>query len=148
RAFLVIEDNGTAGMYATRTALDIQGNARSVTDARGIVVLAQTFDLEGHVLGMISVDGGEKRALRDVAGNAVRSWDGRGFAVRTEPDRLRRPLCVYVTPPAGGEILAERLVYGEQVQGAEAANLRGKVYQQYDGAGAVTHARFDFKGNL
>ena len=27
-------------------------------------------------------------------------------------------------------------------------NLRGQVYQQYDGAGVITSEEFDFKGNL
>jgi RHS repeat-associated protein len=149
RTFLVIEDNGLSGTYATRTALDIQGNARSVTDARGNVALAQTFDLQAHVLRTISVDAGEKRALRDVAGNPIRSWDERGFATRTEYDRLRRPLRVYVTPPESGEILAERLVYGEAVVGGGTAdNVRGRKVLHYDGAGELSLPTYDFKGNL
>jgi hypothetical protein len=60
---------------------------------------------------------------------------------RTTYDALRRPTGLYV-----GERLAEQIIYGE-VQG-DAANHRGQVYQQRDGAGVVTNVAFDFKGNL
>ncbi|MGH2414447.1 MAG: RHS repeat domain-containing protein, partial [Microcystaceae cyanobacterium] len=56
------------------------------------------------------------------------------------------------------EVLAERIVYGESQANATLLNLRGKVYQQYDGAGVVTNTgrnpatnqdeAYDFKGNL
>src|SRR5205823_4470644 len=39
RTFLTIADNATAGKYETRTDLDIEGNQRAVTDARGRVVM-------------------------------------------------------------------------------------------------------------
>jgi RHS repeat-associated protein len=39
-------------------------------------------------------------------------------------------------------------VYGEGQPSDQALNLRGKLYQQFDGAGVVTHTLFDFKGNL
>jgi RHS repeat-associated protein len=155
RTFLVVEDNAGAGKVATRTAIDIQGNALRVTDARGNVALAQTFDMEGRVLASTSIDAGEKRALRDVAGNVVRAGDARGFIVRTTYDRLRRPACVYVTPPGGGEILAERIVYGEAMaDGAtpadhgKASNLRGRKVLHYDGAGELYLSAYDFQGNL
>ena len=148
RTFLVVEDDGPAGKTATRTALDIQGNARSVTDARGNVALAQTFDLERRVLASTSMDAGDKRALRDVAGSTVRAWDARGFAIRTTYDRLRRPACVYVTPPGASEILAERIVYGEAVAGGAASNLRGRKVLHHDGAGELYLSSYDFQGNL
>ena len=37
RMFLTIADNGAAGLLQTRTAFDLEGNPRAVTDARGIV---------------------------------------------------------------------------------------------------------------
>jgi RHS repeat-associated protein len=149
RTFLVVEDNGSSGKYETRTVLDIQGNALAVIDARGIVVLEQSFDLDQSVLAGTSADAGERRTLRDVAGNAIRSVDGRPFLVRTEYDRLRRPLRVYVTPPGQTEILAERLVYGEAVVGGGTAdNVRGRKVLHYDGAGELYLSAYDFQGNL
>ena len=46
------------------------------------------------------------------------------------------------------EILVSRTLYGETQTDAEAANLRGKVFQSFDGAGVVTSEAYDFKGNL
>ena len=60
RTFLVVEDNGPAGKYPTRTGLDIQGNARSVTDARGNVVHTQSFDMEKRGLDATSADAGDR----------------------------------------------------------------------------------------
>jgi len=90
------------------------------------------------VLRTNSVDAGEKRALRDARGERhllvgrSRLRDARG----ARP--LRRPLCVYVTPPKSGELLAERLVYGEAVAGGGTAeNARGRRVLHYDGAGEL-----------
>jgi RHS repeat-associated protein len=46
------------------------------------------------------------------------------------------------------EVLAERSIFGEANPDAASLNLRGKLYQHYDGAGVVTSERYDFKGNL
>jgi RHS repeat-associated protein len=149
RAFLAVEDNGALGKYPTRSARDIQGNVTSVTDARSNVVLRHAFDMEGGVLHWASADAGDRYQLRDVDRHVLRSWDGRGFATRTSCDPLRRPTHVYVQPPTGPEILAERLVYGEAVAGGGAVdNLRGKRTLHYDGAGELHLSQFDFQGNL
>jgi RHS repeat-associated protein len=154
RAFLSIEDNGPAGKYATRSALDIQGNALLITDARGNIALRQTVSLEKHPLHTFSADAGDRFIVPDVGGTSPRSFDGRGFALRTVYDRLRRPSHVYVTPPAApptasAEILVERIVYGEAASGGGAAdNLRGRKVLHYDGAGELSQTRYDFKGNL
>ncbi|HEX8354573.1 MAG TPA: toxin TcdB middle/N-terminal domain-containing protein, partial [Pyrinomonadaceae bacterium] len=148
RAFLTVADNGAAGKYETRVELDIEGNQRSVTDARGRKILTQEFDMFGAVIHSASVDAGERRTLNNAAGKAVRHWDGRGHAVRTDYDPLHRPMRVFVRQGAGDEVLAARSVYGEAHPDAESLNLRGRLYQHYDGAGVVTSERHDFKGNL
>ena len=149
RAFLSIEDNGaTAGTFETRSALDIQGNALSIRDARGNLALQQTLGLEQHPLHSFSADAGDRFVLPDVAGTFARSFDGRGFAIRTVYDRLRRPSHLYVTPPGGAEFLAERLAYGEAAPGGGVAdNLRGRKVLHYDGAGELFQSSYDFKGN-
>jgi hypothetical protein len=78
RPFLVIADNGNAGEYATRTALDIEGNPLSVTDARENVAMEYTFDMLGRTLYQKSVDAGERWSLHDVMGQPIRGWDSRG----------------------------------------------------------------------
>jgi RHS repeat-associated protein len=148
RAFLVVADNGALGKYTTRSRLEVQGDVRAVTDARGVVVLQQTFDMEKGVLRSQSVDAGERLTLRDVVGAVARSWDGRGYAIRTRYDALRRPTHVHVQPPTGAEILAELLFYGEAT-GANGPpnNLRGHVVLHYDGAGELGLPTYDLHGN-
>jgi RHS repeat-associated protein len=148
RTFLTVADNGAAGRYETRVELDIEGNQRAVTDAKGRKILTQDFNLLGVVIHSASVDAGERWMLSDAAGKAIRRWDGRGHTVRTTHDALQRPTHLFVREGVGADVLAERSVYGEAHPDAESLNLRGKLYRHYDGAGVVTSERHDFKGNL
>jgi RHS repeat-associated protein len=152
RVFLTVSDNGTDSngnerKYRTRVELDVEGNQRSVTDARGIRVLVQVFDALGRRVLSNSPDAGESRALFDVANKQIRAWDPRGFVLRRAHDALQRPTHAYAQRPAEADKLTERIVYGETHPEAEARNLRNREYQTYDSAGVLTAARFDFKGN-
>jgi RHS repeat-associated protein len=149
RTFLLIEDNGAAGKFQTRSTLDIVGNARSLEDARGNAAIQQDFDMARHVLHKLGAGAVEGFALPDVAGTMPRSWDGRGFAIRTVYDGVRRPTHVFVHPPTGAEILAERVVWGEAAaSGGADTNSRGRQVLHYDGAGELSFTGYDFKGNL
>jgi len=157
RSFLTIARNGltSADEYRTRVELDIEGNQRSVTDARNLQVMAYDYDMLGTRIHQNSMDAGEKWTLNDVAGKPIRAWDTPpnpshpGHAFRMEYDELRRPVRSFVKGAIVNvpnlKILFERTVYGE-AQGA-ALNIRGKVYQMYDAAGVVTNNAYDFKGN-
>lgn len=159
RTFLTVADNGpaadgTAQKFQTHVELDIEGNQRSVTDARSNRVMEYAYDMLGTKVFQRSMDAGERRMLNDVAGKPIRSWDSRGHTIRTTYDQLRRPTQLFVRD-LSGEKLVERTVYGEPVTAepvaeaeAKRLNLRGKVRQHYDGAGLVTNEEFDFKGNL
>jgi len=131
--------------YATRVILDIEGNQREVIDAKDRIVMRYDYDLLGNRIHQASQEAGERWVLNDVTGKPIRAWDSRGFARRLTYDELRRPTGLFVTEN-GAERLAERTEYGEG-QG-EATNHRGKVYRQFDQAGVVTNAAYDFKGNL
>jgi len=151
RAFKTVEDNGSAGQYVTAVTLDIEGNVRAITDARGVVVQESLFGMGGHKLYQKSCDAGERWMLADAGGAMLRAWDGRGFTRRAEYDAARRPTHAWVLPPGTGaaEMLVERTVYGEALgSSAATSNLLGKVYLRYDGAGVVMSSLFDFKGNL
>jgi len=70
-------------------------------------------------------------------------------------DALQRPTHLFMQPGTSTEVLAERTVYGEGHPDSDpnsphpnALNLRGKLYQHYDGAGVATNEQYDFKGNL
>ncbi|MHB8655042.1 MAG: SpvB/TcaC N-terminal domain-containing protein [Terriglobia bacterium] len=154
RTILTIADNGPAGKYSTRTDLDIQGNPRLVTDARSNPAMATDFDLVKRKLHSKSDDAGELWALADVLGKPIRAWDSRGFQTHQRYDELRRPSHLFTQLAPAPELLVERIVYvdrpdsGWTVGQTQAANLRGRPYQAYDGAGVVTSQNYDFKGNL
>jgi RHS repeat-associated protein len=164
RKCLSVADNGiSAGIpqrYPTRTAMDTENKPLCVLDALGRRVVEMClreplaggfryvagYDVAGHALYRNGMDGGERRTLNDAAGQPIRQWDARGFVFRTLYDALRRPTHRYVRQGAFGEILVERLIYGEKHPG-EDRNLKGKLFRHYDSAGVASHDRYDFKNN-
>lgn len=167
RSFLTLADNGKDShgvdqQYGTRTSFDIEGKPRQVADAKGRVATRSDYDMHASRLHHATMDGGERWTLNDASGKPIRAWNSRGYAFRYGYDALHRPLSSFVvggdpteqTPQLiAQEILCERTVYGESpdtgltVAQQQQANLRGKLYQHYDGAGISTTERYDFKGN-
>ncbi|AUB41983.1 hypothetical protein COO91_08078 [Nostoc flagelliforme CCNUN1] len=174
RTFLTIADNGLVNglpqLYETHVELDIEGNQLIVTDALNrqvmrsvllikdaqgnIVSQVNAFDMLSHQLYSHSMDAGERWTLNNVAEKPIRGWDSRNHEVRHTYDRLQRPTQLWVRQGTDPEVLAECIVYGDSADSGltlietQAANLRGQVYQHYDGAGVITSVGFDFKGNL
>src|SRR5262249_8943007 len=66
RTFLAIQDNAGGHKYATRTTLDVEGNPRAVTDARGVVVQTTVFGMNKQALTTTSCDAGQRWVLDDV----------------------------------------------------------------------------------
>ena len=148
RTFLMIEDNGAAGSYATRLTLNVEGNPRVITDARQNEAMRHVFAMGGQALSQKSCDAGQRWMLRDVGGAPLRAWDERGHTKRATYDAARRATHAYVQRGSAVEQLVGRTVYGEAHPNATTLNLRGKAIQVYDGAGVVTSSAYDFKGNL
>lgn len=183
RAFLTVARNrvvcpdhpldGTDGEFATRIELDIEGNRRAVRDAieqagdpLGRLVMRYAYDMLGNLIHQASMDAGARWMLSDASGNLIRSWDSRGHNVVTRYDALRRPFEQRVRGTAADsdprtlnrDLLVDRIEYGEALPGAEALNLRTRIYRHFDSAGVATNARldaggvpiegYDFKGNL
>jgi RHS repeat-associated protein len=165
RSFLTIDDNASAGKFAMRVELDIEGNQRSVTDALGRKVMVYDFDLRQNRIQQSSMEAGDRWTLNDVIGKQVRSWDSRGHNFRTEYDGLRRPTAMFVegTDPVNSdprttaaEVHFQKIEYGEGQP--EFLNLRTRVFRTSDTAGVVTYMAkdpatgqdeaYDFKGNL
>ena len=167
RTFLTIADNGKDAngndqKYRTRTVLDIEGNQREVIDALDRVVMRYDYDMLGTKIHQASMEAGERFMLNDVTGKPIRAWNSRKYIFRTEYDALRRPLKSFAQ---GGdlseqnpkviaqEILFERTIYGDSPgtglneSQQKQANLRGKVFRHFDGAGVLTTDLYDFKGN-
>ncbi|MGV9867047.1 SpvB/TcaC N-terminal domain-containing protein [Rhodococcus koreensis] len=119
------------------------------------------YDISGQLLFQHSMDAGDRWMLPDATGEPLFAWNSRRFRSRMTCDALRRPVCVFVSAagdttlagarrsalPPDPEVIVERRVYGEKHTDTS-ANLRGKPYCVYDGAGVATCARYDFQGNL
>jgi RHS repeat-associated protein len=164
--------DGTEATLCTRVDLDVQGNVRMVRDAtsqpdpRGRVVARYAYDLLGRRIRQVTADAGARWRLDDAAGGPIRTWDDRGHNTISAYDRLRRlaELRVRGTTPQSDprtlnrDTVVERIEYGERLVGAEALNLRTRIYRHLDGAGIAVNARlqadgtpiraFDFKGNV
>ncbi len=134
--------------FATRTELDIQNNQRSIIDAHGRMVMRYEYDMLSTRLRQISMDAGTRWTLNDAVGKLLLAWDSRSHRFRHEYDVLHRPTNLHVRIGGQPEIVAERIVYGEGQPNDLALNLRGKPFRQFDGAGIVTNAQYDFKGKL
>jgi RHS repeat-associated protein len=155
RTFLTIahnrsHDGSTAAeeRLMSRVVLDIEGAAREMRDALGRLVTRYDYDLSGAQIYRDSADAGKRWMLSDVAGRPLLAFDDLGRRMRTVYDVLRRPASLYVREVDRAEILAERTIYGEEIDGARERNLRGRVARLFDAAGVFTNEKFDFKGNL
>ncbi|WP_344928308.1 toxin TcdB middle/N-terminal domain-containing protein, partial [Streptosporangium carneum] len=152
RTFLTVRHNRTPDgdeRHRTRVRLDVQGRPREVRDPLGRAVTRMGYDLTGGLITSAGVDSGPGLVLRDVLGAACASWTARGHAFRTEYDPLRRPVRSWVSGPGvDGEREHQRVEYGEGRPDAAARNLRTRIHRTRDGAGVVTHERYDADGNL
>lgn len=167
RTCLSVADNGLLASvpqrYPTRTAMDTENKPLVLFDALGRHVMEMClrepipggggfryvagYSVAGSPLYRNGMDGGERRTLEDAVGHTIRHWDARGFVFRTVYDSLRRPTHRFASRTGFGEILLERLIYGEKHPDAT-LNLKGKLFRQYDSAGVASHNRYDFKDNV
>jgi len=132
------------------------GGASRIDEKRDRIVVRYAYDLVGNRLAEHSMEAGARWRLTDVAGGPVAVWESLGGGAQrllvTDYDPLRRPTAVRLTTPATAPetdpdtVTVARTVYGEDAPGPESANLRGQVWQAYDGAGRTEHA-YDVQGN-
>ncbi len=158
-ACLTVLDRGTGGRHPTRVVFDVEGVQLAVVDALGRRVVEYLVrepsavgfryvaarDLAGRELLHNQMDGGTRRALPDVTGCPIRSWDARDHVVRLRYDRSRRPTHRYVATAGGPEHVVARTLYGE---GHADRNLNGQIFRHYDQSGITSNDRCDFKGNI
>jgi RHS repeat-associated protein len=151
RVFRIDENNGNAAVpvwHTTTVLLDIEGRTLEVVDARNNVSSTTRYDLLGRALSGTTSDGGMRWMLPEVDGLPLQTWNQRLERFDHTYDRLRRPVSRSVTSVAGPAVRSFT-VYGDVLgePGARAANLLGRPYQTYDGAGVCTNVRADFDGN-
>ena len=141
--------NGADEFYFTQVDLDIEGNLRKVTDARGNVVMHYKYDMLGNKVYQNSMDAGQRWLLINVLGNPLRTWDERDHEFQYHYDILHRPTHRKVIGGDGGVVLNhifERIFYGEDEPDPESKNLRGQIVRHYDTGGMVETPEYDFKG--
>lgn len=135
--------------YLTQVNLDIEGNLRTVTDARGNVVMQYQYDMLGNKIYQHSMDAGQRWLLMNILGNPLRTWDERNHEFRYFYDTLHRPTQSQVIGGDGDTPLNhifDRIFYGESEPDPELKNLRGQVVKHYDTGGVIETPEYDFKG--
>lgn len=162
RPVLAVEHNKklTADeFYLTKVKLDTEGNLRSVTDARGNVVMNYKYDMLGNMVYQKSMDAGQRWLLINIAGNPLRTWDERNHEFQYFYDIAHRPTHSMVLGgdqkdqnglPVPLNHIFDRIMYGENVniegKTDKELNLRGQVYRHYDTGGRIETPGYDFKG--
>lgn len=128
---------------------------RQVIDPNGNrTVYSYRYDLLNHPLRIENGDAGTRRVVLDALGNEVERRDSKGAPALRGYDLLARLTHSWARDEAADTVTpCTRLIYGDSAevalgpQQAQAANLLGKLYQQYDEAGRLTIEAYDFKGN-
>jgi len=171
RPILQIENNGkdTGGidiLYRTKAELDIEGNIRSVTDAReitennfkGNVVMSYKYDMLGNMVYQNSMDAGKRWMLNNVMGNPLCKWDERNHTFEYYYDELQRPT---ISKVIGGDDpviqlnhVFGKIIYGEDLlqpgrtnePALQLLNVLGKPIKHYDTGGLIETPEYDFKG--
>lgn len=133
--------------YETLITFDIEGNQRSVTDARGNVVMEYQYDRLGHPIFQHSMDAGDHRTLNDCMGKTLYGWDAEDRRFQSQYDALHRPIAQIVRFPDNSETVFDRSEYGTSSAADMALNRNLKLVRHYDGAGRIEHLRFDFRDN-
>lgn len=154
RPMLSVEHNkhpeaGDDEFYLTTVDLDIEGNLRKVTDARGNTVMQYKYDMLGNKIYQNSMDAGQRWLLVDILGNPLRTWDERNHEFLYFYDILHR-LTSSKVMGGDGEFplnhIFERIFYGESESNPEQKNLRGKAIKRYDSGGILVMPEYDFTG--
>ena len=160
RPVLSVEHNhnseGGDEFYHTKVKLDTEGNLRSVTDARGNVVMRYKYDMLGNMVYQHSMDAGQRWLLPNIAGNPLRTWDERNHTFLYFYDIVQRPTHSKVMGGDGEntlDLVFDRVIYGENLltvgsdeNELKAKNLLGMPVKQYDTGGLIEIPAYDFKG--
>lgn len=147
---------GASELYTTQVQLDIEGNVRTVTDARGNTVMQYKYDMLGNKVYQNSTDAGQRWLLTNILGKPLRTWDGRNHEFQYFYDLAQRPTNSMVL---GGDStilyhVFDRIIYGESLLAADrsneadlqARNILGQIIQHYDTGGLIDTPNYDFKG--
>ncbi|MBV7576888.1 hypothetical protein KW846_29695, partial [Pseudomonas sp. PDM32] len=110
--------------------------ALSQSDASIPVNLITIHNLSGQSLCSDSVDAGWQLGLSGAAGQALETWDQRGWHRRTEHDPLLRPVAVHEQIRDERERCVERMTFGGVSEDHARHNRCGQLIRQDDPAGS------------
>jgi RHS repeat-associated protein len=146
--------NPATNWFATTSTYDIRGNLLTVTDPLGRLSFQHVYDLGNTKLRIEQLDAGVQLTILDAAGNRVEGRDSKGALLLRAYDAGNRAMRLWARDTEADPMtLRERLTYGDAADSglthgqAQAANLLGRLYQDYDEAGRATVTACDFKGN-
>jgi RHS repeat-associated protein len=150
-------ESGADEFNLTRVTRDVEGNLRSVVDARGNTVMRYEYDMLGNLVYQDSMDAGQRWLLLNLAGNPLRTWDERNHEFQYSFDRLQRPTESKVLGGDGATPLNHifnKVIYGEDLllldrsneDDLQKDNVLGRVVQLYDMGGLIDTPDYDFKG--
>jgi RHS repeat-associated protein len=127
--------------------LSITGKPLALTDALNRVTMSYTYNLLENTITQIDMDAGERWTLTNAMGMELLHWDNRDHQFRLVYDALHRRTQLFAQTGSAAEVLLEKTVFGEGQPNDVNLNMRTKVFQNFDGAGRITHNGYDFKGN-
>ena len=146
---VVVEQLGGNNQSVTRATYDIHGNVLVSQDALDRVIMRYDYDMRNLQIHSSSMDAGDRWTLHDVNGKIIFTRNSRTVRCRYEYDLNRRIKELWVLEEgATAEILGQKMICGEEIQGSDAQNLRGAIQTCMDQAGQVVSEQYDFKGNL
>jgi RHS repeat-associated protein len=137
-----------------RYAYDIRGNTLRVDDALKVAgasrpsAFAHVYDLANQPLKTTHIDGGVKTVVINAAGLPVEMRDAKGALVLNTYDQLLRPVGMWARDTAAEVVTLRQFTVYDQGPGAnpEDTNHLGRPWKQYDEAGMVAIAAYDYKG--
>ncbi|KAK3192710.1 hypothetical protein K4F52_001064 [Lecanicillium sp. MT-2017a] len=127
--------------------LDVQGFSEKTVDALGRTVGRNAYSIGGWVIAESNMDSGTKWSLPDAIGGPILTWNARGDRFRTEYDRSRRVIGLYIMQ-GGKESLVEKSIFGEIQPDVDQYNARGRIILAFDQSGVTKTPYYNFKGNL
>ncbi|MFZ6012974.1 MAG: SpvB/TcaC N-terminal domain-containing protein, partial [Bacteroidota bacterium] len=144
-------------LYHTRVKLDVEGNLRLITDARGNALMEYKYDILGNNVYQKSMDSGQRWLLTNILGNPLRTWDERNHEFQVFYDILHRHTHSKVVGGDDNEPLDhvfDRVVYGESLllpgrtneASIQAKNILGQILRHYDTGGMILTPTYDLKG--
>ncbi|ATY64735.1 YD repeat-containing [Cordyceps militaris] len=127
--------------------LDVQGMPAKLEDVLGRETARNFYAIGGWIISETHMDNGTKWTLPDVSGIPILTWNARGQRFRTEYDRKRRLIGLYLGE-GDKEFLVETAAYGETRPDLDLYNANGRIVLAHDQNGTTRTYKYDFKGNL